>query len=155
MKIAMLVLMVVAARARALDLKGVVLGQVASEAQLAALGCLPVRFGSATCATSLGDVPVQIQLSLAADQSVETLLVRFAVEQVQAIERAGAAKWGKPQVDSMPLQNGFGAKVILHMWIWKEASGANATLYSQDPEHADKGILLLSAHAAKAGSVVL
>jgi hypothetical protein len=155
MKIAILVLMVVAARAQALDLKGVLLGQVASDAQLTAIGCLPVRFGSASCFTSLGDVPVQIQLSLAADKSVETLVVRFAAEKLQAIEQAGAAKWGKPQTDSMPLQNSFGAKVILHVWIWKEASGANATLYSQDPENADKGVLLLSAHPAKAGSVVL
>jgi hypothetical protein len=155
MRSLLLIAVILSAPAMALDLKGVQLGQPASDTQLAALGCLPVQSRAANCFTSLGEVKVQARVLLALDGTVETIIVNFSGDQVPEIAKAGTAKWGKPKTDSTPMQNGFGAQVTLKVWMWTEPAGANATLYSLNPEHMDQGVLLLSAHAAKAPSAVL
>jgi hypothetical protein len=140
----------------ALDLKGVELGKVATQAQLhEAFG---ITFGNYECdmvplhpcigGARLEGVPTAVEVQFGKDKVIVRIEVTFLSEYFDQLAPAAIAKWGKPTSSGADAaQNSFGAKVLNQVRGWTLPDGSIGLVkYAQDVSH---GMLWLKAPDAK------
>lgn len=140
----------------ALDLKGVELGKVASQAQLhEAFG---ITFGSYECdmvplhpcigGARIEGAPVAVEVQFGADKSVVQIEVTFLSEYFDTLAHAALEKWGKPTESSAEAtQNSYGAQVLNQVRGWTLPEGSIGLVkYARDIGH---GMLWLKVPGAK------
>jgi hypothetical protein len=146
-----LISLMAGAPAWALDIKGVEIGKVATQAQLTeAFG---ITFRSYECdmeilrpchgSTHIEGVPVYVAVHFGRGKTVDHIVVEFLSEYYETLAPAAVAKWGTPTSKGAErMQNSYGAQVQSHLMGWAQPDGSSVglTQYAADIAH---GMLLL------------
>lgn len=119
MRIVIVLMTLWASNVMALDFKGVVMGSVATDAQLAGL----------TGYVDIEGVQVKSTVSTEADGTVSKIDIEFLPWQFDVLAGAALRKWGKPTSTArLVMQNGFGAQLLNPVRTW-DRGGWSVTIF--------------------------
>jgi len=124
----MMILSMMAFRAEAFDLKGVVVGKPATLSQIRAAFGARCDWGDA-CRTDIEGVTVKVRVYR--DHGVVSMVhADFDSDEFETIEKAARAKYGKPTgSEEQQMQNAFGARFTDRMIYWDDAEGARVMMF--------------------------
>lgn len=160
-----LLVLLCATRANALDINGVTLDvRTSQEILKTKLGvdCPGLDGDHFTCEGHTTIESARVDVIVEGHNSVPaSITLHFVPFEYQIIGAAAQRKWGKPTSSAtLPMQNGFGARHDLYVYVWTESkTGSEATLANASAHGGTDECELklqtksdLEAHASKKGS---